>query len=40
VRGLRRIAALPYPYVIFYAVTAEDVVIIGVRHAARKPAPV
>ena len=39
VRGLRRIGTPPYPYVIFYEVSAEDVVIISVRHAARKPAP-
>ncbi|CAK11651.1 MULTISPECIES: type II toxin-antitoxin system RelE/ParE family toxin [Rhizobium] len=35
--GLRRIVTPPYPYLIFYEVTAEDVVIIGVRHAAREP---
>jgi toxin ParE1/3/4 len=37
--GLRRIVTPPYPYVIFYEVTAEEVVIIGVRHAAREPEP-
>ena len=35
--GLRRIVTLPYPYLIFYEVTAEEVVVIGVRHAAREP---
>jgi toxin ParE1/3/4 len=35
--GLRRIVTPPYPYVIFYEATAEDVVIVGVRHAARGP---
>jgi plasmid stabilization system protein ParE len=34
-RGLRRIAALPYPYLIFYRVVADEIVIQGVRHAAR-----
>jgi toxin ParE1/3/4 len=37
--GLRRIVTLPYPYLIFYEVTSEEVVIIGVRHAAREPEP-
>jgi len=37
--GLRRIAAPPYPYLIFYEVTSEGVVVIGVRHAAREPEP-
>jgi toxin ParE1/3/4 len=38
-RGLRRIAVLPYPYFIFYQVLADEVVIQGVRHAARDPSP-
>jgi hypothetical protein len=29
----------PYPYLIFYEATSEEVVIIGVRHAAREPEP-
>lgn len=37
--GLRRTVTPPYPYLIFYAATAEEVVIIGVRHAAREPEP-
>ena len=35
--GLRRIVTPPYPYLIFYEVTSEEVVIIGIRHAARDP---
>ena len=35
--GLRRIVTPPYPYLVFYEVTTEEVVIIGVRHAAREP---
>jgi toxin ParE1/3/4 len=27
----------PYPYLIFYKATADEVVIHGVRHAARRP---
>jgi plasmid stabilization system protein ParE len=34
-RGLRRIAALPYPYLVFYRVEGDEVIVIGVRHAAR-----
>jgi toxin ParE1/3/4 len=36
-RGLRRIAAFPYPYFIFYRVLADEIVIQGLRHAARDP---
>lgn len=36
-RGLRRIAVFPYPYLIFYQVVADDIVIQGVRHATRDP---
>jgi plasmid stabilization system protein ParE len=35
--GLRRIVTPPYPYLIFYEATTEEVVIIGVRRAAREP---
>jgi plasmid stabilization system protein ParE len=35
-RRLRRIAATPYPYLLFYEVTDQEV-IIGVRHGARDP---
>lgn len=34
---LRRIAVTPYPYLIFYEVTEEEVVVHAVRHTARKP---
>jgi plasmid stabilization system protein ParE len=34
---LRRIVANPYPYLIFYSLTPDEVVIHGVRHAARRP---
>ena len=34
---IRRIAAAPYPYVIFYEVTEDEVVIHAVRHGARNP---
>jgi toxin ParE1/3/4 len=37
--GLRRIVTPPYPYLIFYEATSEEVVIIGVRHAARETEP-
>jgi toxin ParE1/3/4 len=37
VRGLRRIAVFPYPYFIFYRVLADEIVIHGIRHAARDP---
>ncbi len=34
---LRRMVTSPYPYLIFYEVTQDDIVIHGVRHAARRP---
>jgi toxin ParE1/3/4 len=36
-RGLWRIAVFPYPYFIFYRVLADEIVIQGLRHAARDP---
>ena len=33
---LRRIVAAPYPYLVYYEVKADEVIIIGVRHAARR----
>jgi plasmid stabilization system protein ParE len=35
--NFRRIVASPYPYVIFYRADATEIVIHGVRHAARRP---
>jgi plasmid stabilization system protein ParE len=35
--GLRRIVATPYPYVVFYEVKDDEVVVVGVRHGARDP---
>lgn len=34
---LRRLVAHPYPYLIFYRVSGDEVVIHGVRHGARDP---
>jgi len=34
---LRRVVVSPYPYLIFYEATGDEVVIHGVRHAARRP---
>ncbi len=36
--GLRRVVVTPYPYLIFYRATDEEIIIHGVRHAARNPA--
>ena len=35
---IRRMTALPYPYVIFYEATETEIIIHAVRHAARDPA--
>ena len=37
-RGLRRVVVHPFPYLIFYAASDDEVVIHGVRHAVRRPA--
>jgi toxin ParE1/3/4 len=34
---LRRMVVSPYPYLIFYEATTDEIVIHGVRHAARRP---
>lgn len=38
-RGVRRITVVPYPYNVDYRVDRQDIVILGVRHAGRKPVP-
>jgi toxin ParE1/3/4 len=35
--GMRRATTAPYPYFIFYLVEDEDLIVIGIRHAARSP---
>lgn len=35
---IRRMPALPYPYLVFYEVTDDEIVIHAVRHGARHPA--
>ena len=37
--AIRRTLAVPYPYVIFYEPTADEVVIHSIRHARRRPKP-
>ena len=38
-RGVRRITIVPYPYNVDYRVDAQDIVVLGVRHASRRPIP-
>jgi plasmid stabilization system protein ParE len=35
---IRRLVVTPFPYLVFYQVTAEAIIIHAVRHAARDPA--
>jgi toxin ParE1/3/4 len=35
--GVRVLVLTRYPYLVFYAVLADDVVILHVRHGAREP---
>lgn len=34
---IRRLTATPYPYLIFYEVAGEDIIVHAVRHGARDP---
>ena len=34
---LRRMVVSPYPYLIFYQPTEEEIIIHGIRHSARRP---
>jgi toxin ParE1/3/4 len=35
--GLRRMVVSPYPFLIFYRATRDEIIIHGVRHTARRP---
>ena len=35
--GIRRLVVSPYSYLIFYEVTADEIVVHAVRHASRDP---
>ena len=37
--GVRRVLLTPYPYLIDYYVSADEIVIQKFRHTARKPSP-
>jgi len=34
---IRRMTTTPYPYLVFYEATEEEVVVHAIRHAARTP---
>jgi toxin ParE1/3/4 len=34
---IRRVATRPYPYLVFYEVTDDEVIVHAVRHGAREP---
>jgi toxin ParE1/3/4 len=33
----RRLVVTPYPYLVFYEPTADEILVHAIRHAARKP---
>jgi toxin ParE1/3/4 len=35
--GIRRLVATPFPYLIFYRIKGEAVVVLHIRHARRRP---
>ena len=36
--AIRRLVVTPYPYLLFYEPTADEIIIHAIRHAARKTA--
>ena len=34
---IRRMATVPYPYLIFYEATGEELIVHAIRHMARDP---
>ncbi|KAB0681281.1 type II toxin-antitoxin system RelE/ParE family toxin [Aureimonas leprariae] len=37
IQPVRRLGLQPYPYILFYRIGETEVVIVGIRHAARDP---
>ncbi|MGH1587169.1 type II toxin-antitoxin system RelE/ParE family toxin [Methylobacterium phyllosphaerae] len=35
--ALRRIVVRPYPYLIFYEIREDALIVVGIRHGARSP---
>lgn len=35
--GVRRLVVRPYPYAVAYRIGIDEIVILGVRHTARRP---
>lgn len=35
--GIRRLVATPFPYLIFYRIKVETVIILHIRHGRRRP---
>lgn len=35
--GVRRLTVTPYPYLIFYEVAGDEIIVHAVRHGARNP---
>lgn len=36
-KDVRRLVVYPFPYLIFYRVTAIEIIIVSIRHGARRP---
>lgn len=35
--GVRRLTTTPYPFLIFYEISSQEIIIHGIRHGARDP---
>lgn len=35
--SIRRVATTPYPYLVFYEISGDEIVVHAVRHSARNP---
>ncbi|KQQ30731.1 hypothetical protein ASF53_18325 [Methylobacterium sp. Leaf123] len=36
-KGARRIVLTPYPYILFYRVVADEIIVTRIRHGAGRP---
>ncbi len=36
-KDARRVVLVPYPYILFYRIVADEIVVTRFRHAARRP---
>ena len=35
--SVRRVVLSPYPYILFYRITGDEIIVMRLRHSARRP---